>query len=61
MLSVKIDDKNLIVILEPEDPLSESDFQSAAKAIDPLIEQYGRLNGIIIHTQSFPKCSHLPP
>lgn len=53
MLSLKIDEKNLVAILEPEGPLSESDFQSAAKTIDPLIEQYGRLNGII-HTKFFP-------
>ncbi len=54
MLSVKIDEKNLVAILEPEGPLSESDFQLAAKTIDPLIEQCGRLKGIIIHTKFFP-------
>lgn len=54
MLSVKIDEKNLVAILKPEEPLAKSDFQSAAKAIDPLIEKYGRLKGIIIHTPFFP-------
>lgn len=53
MLKVQIDEDNLVVILEPEGPLSETDFQSAAKAIDPLIEQYGQLTGIVIHTKSF--------
>ena len=54
MLTVKIDENNLIAILEPEGSLSASDFQSAAKAVDPLIEKSGQLNGIIIHTKYFP-------
>ena len=54
MLSVKIDEANLVAVLQPEGPLSESDFQSAAKAIDPLIEKFGHLNGVIIYTESFP-------
>ena len=54
MLSVKIDEDNLIAILEPEGPLSASDFLSAAKAVDPLIEKSGNLNGLIIHTKYFP-------
>ncbi|MDI3326873.1 hypothetical protein QKW35_21055 [Pontibacterium granulatum] len=54
MLKVQIDEDHLVVILEPEGPLSETDFQSAAKAIDPLIEQHGQLAGIVIHTKSFP-------
>jgi len=54
MLSVKIDEKDLIAVLEPDGPLSESDFQSLANAVDPLIEKFGRLNGILIHTKSFP-------
>ena len=54
MLSVKIDEENRVAVLQPEGPLSESDFRSAARAIDPLIEKSGRLNGIIIYTKSFP-------
>ena len=54
MLKVNIDEENLVLILEPEDSLSESDFQSVAKVVDPLIEKYGQLNGIVIHTKSFP-------
>jgi len=66
MLSVKIDEEHLIVILEPKGALSERDFQAAATLIDPLIEKHGQLNGIMIHTKSFPGwesfaalCSHL--
>ena len=54
MLSVKLDKANNIAILEPDGPLSESDFQSAAKRVDTLIEKSGQLNGIVIHAKSFP-------
>lgn len=54
MLSVKIDEENCIAILEPDGALSENDFRAAAKEIDPFIERTGKLNGIIIHTKSFP-------
>ncbi len=54
MLSVEIDKINGIVILEPEGPLLQNDFEKAAKVIDPYIEQTGKLNGLIIHTKSFP-------
>jgi hypothetical protein len=54
MLSVKIDKLNQIAILEPDGPLSESDFRSAAKEIDSLIAESGRLKGIVIHAKSFP-------
>lgn len=54
MLSVKIDEVNGIAILEPGGPLSQADFESAAKMIDPYIEKTGQLHGLIIHTKSFP-------
>jgi hypothetical protein len=54
MLSVKIDEASGIAILEPEGALSKTDFQSAAAIIDPFIEKTGRLNGVIVHTASFP-------
>jgi len=54
MLKVKIDEVNGIAILEPDGPLSKDDFELAATRIDPYIERIGRLNGVIIHTESFP-------
>ena len=54
MLSVTIDEANGIAILEPDGPLSKNDFESAARIIDPYIEENGQLNGLIIHTESFP-------
>lgn len=54
MLTVKTDEVNHIAILEPDGPLSESDFRAAAKKVDLMIEKFGQLNGIVIHSKSFP-------
>jgi len=54
MLIVKLDRENAIALLEPTVALDEKDFQAAASTIDPLIESVGHLNGLIIHTKSFP-------
>lgn len=54
MLTVTLDETEGIAVLEPDGKLSEEDFASAAKIIDPYIEKLGKLNGIIIHVKSFP-------
>ena len=54
MLKVELDEAEGIAILEPDGELSESDFNSAAKIIDPHLESFGELKGIIIHVKSFP-------
>ncbi len=54
MLNVNLNEKQGIAILEPDGKLSENDFISAGKLIDPYIEKAGQLNGIIIHVESFP-------
>ena len=54
MLTVKVDKANGIALLEPDGPLSKEDFESAVKIIDPFIEKNEHLNGLIIHTESFP-------
>ncbi len=54
MLNVDLNEVEGIAILEPDGELSESDFKSAAKIIDPYIEKFGKLNGIVIHVRSFP-------
>jgi len=53
MLKVNLDEDVGIVILEPDGELSESDFEGAAKIIDPYLENLGDLKGIIIHVKSF--------
>ena len=66
MLLVEVDEAQGIATLTPDGSLTEEDFESAAKIIDPYIEDTGKLNGIIIYTQTFPGwdsfaalCSHL--
>ena len=54
MLRIEFDEQGRFAILEPEGELSESDFQMAARTIDPYIEKFGELNGIVIHVEHFP-------
>lgn len=54
MLTVKLNEMEGIAILEPDGELSENDFQSISREIDPYIEKAGKLSGIIIHVKSFP-------
>lgn len=66
MLSVTMDAEHQIAILEPSGQLTEQDFETAARTVDPWIEKYGHLNGILIHIENFPGwdsfaalCAHL--
>ena len=66
MLAVEIDATHHIATLSPDSALSEEDFEHASEAIDEHINKAGQLNGLIIHTRSFPGwdsfaalCSHL--
>jgi len=54
MLSIKLDEGSGIAVLEPTGHLAKEDFESAAKRIDPYIEKSGRLNGLVIHAETFP-------
>ena len=54
MITVTLDEKNSLAILEPNEALSEDDFKYASSIIDPFIKQHGHLKGIIIHVKSFP-------
>lgn len=54
MLKVEMLESADLVILEPTDKLTQSDFEAAARIIDPYIENNGKLNGIIIHVKIFP-------
>ncbi len=53
MLGIKLDEAKSIVILEPEGELSQTDFEQVANIVDPYLEKYGNLNGIIIYTKTF--------
>jgi len=59
MLTTTIDKINHIAVLEPDGPLSEKDFTEAARQVDALIAEFGKLNGIVIHAKSFPGCDSI--
>jgi len=54
MLNVKLDKENRVAILEPTGALEKTDFEKAAEEIDPLIEETGKLKGLVIHAENFP-------
>ena len=54
MLNIEIDKENGIVIFTPDNKLSQADFEHATRVIDPFIDEYGRINGLIIYTEFFP-------
>jgi len=43
-----------ILIVTPEGPLQQADFETLAQFVDPFIESEGELHGLLIHTESFP-------
>jgi len=43
-----------ILIIEPVSSLQETDFDILSTLVDPYIQENGKLNGLVIHTESFP-------
>jgi len=54
MLNHELLEDEGILIVTPDGPLESSDFARLAKKIDPFIEEKGKLNGLMIYTESFP-------
>jgi len=54
MLNIILDREEAIVILEPHGALCKDDFDTAVKVIDLFILKHGKLDGLIIYTESFP-------
>ena len=54
MLNTVLDSVSKIVTLQPHGALKKEDFDNAVTIIDPFIEEHGKLNGVIIYTESFP-------
>jgi len=54
MLEISLDDQSKIAILQPNGALSQDDFKEVTKVINPFIEKVGKVNGVIIYTESFP-------
>lgn len=43
-----------ILIVKPEGPLEQTDFETLAAEVDPYIEAQGQLNGLLISAKGFP-------
>ena len=41
-------------LIEPQGPLTKNDFAAIASQIDPIIDNQGPLNGLIVKTREFP-------
>ena len=54
MLNTILDTSTKIVTLQPHGALKKEDFDHAVEIIDPFIEEHGKLNGVIIYTETFP-------
>ncbi|RCW78518.1 STAS/SEC14 domain-containing protein [Phyllobacterium bourgognense] len=46
-------DQNILVIT-PQGPLEQADFETIAKAVDPVIISKGKVTGLMIRMKSFP-------
>ena len=43
-----------ILVVTPTSPLEKTDFEKLARAVDPVIESHGKLNGLMIYVEAFP-------
>jgi stage II sporulation SpoAA-like protein len=43
-----------ILVVEPRAALSADDFRAVSRAIDPYIEEHGKLSGLLVDAPSFP-------
>jgi len=46
-------DHNILVVI-PEGPLEQADFEQFARQVDPLIASAGSIAGLMIEAESFP-------
>lgn len=42
------------LLVEPNQKLSQADFEDLAAVVDPWIEEHGSLHGLVVHTKDFP-------
>ena len=54
MLNYQLDRVEGILIVEPVAHLEVADFEKLTQEIDPYIGQKGKLNGLMIYSESFP-------
>ena len=54
MLAVDLESITGVVQLRPSGPLTEEDFKKAESSIEKYIDARGPLQGLLIHSKSFP-------
>jgi hypothetical protein len=54
MINYQLNRTDGILIVEPIAHLESTDFEKLTQEIDPYIEQEGKLNGLMIYSESFP-------
>jgi len=54
VINFEIDYQDLVAHIRPTGPLSKTDFEDLARAIDPVIADVGELHGLLIETEDFP-------
>jgi len=54
MIDFELDADHTVLTIRPTGPLAEADFCTVAAAVDPIIEDRGKLNGLLIQATSFP-------
>jgi len=59
MIDHSFDAANAILHIRPKGPLSQADFSTLAKSVDPHIEKAGALAGLVIELAGFPGWENL--
>ena len=54
MIDYKILEDQGIIIVEPSGSLEKEDFVNLTRDADAYLEKHGRLNGLVIHANTFP-------
>ena len=54
MSQIDLDHETGIATFTPEGTLSKDDFDAASRVVDQYLESHEKLNGLIIHTETFP-------
>ena len=54
MIKVDLSIEDGVLMVMPEGRLEAEDFKELAAVADPYIEEHGKLNGLMIYTESFP-------
>jgi hypothetical protein len=59
MIDFSLDQQHAVLQVRPTGPLCAQDFNAVAAVVDPFIEQYGSLHGLILEIPHFPGWENL--